>query len=250
MRNRAWSCLPSTARRSTNTPAPAWYEGPFRYLSHKGERPTSFVLQRIRNEDTQLELKTENKSGVDTASLHLHKIANELNTRVQHHPVGGLQGIRAELKSLTRRPGHVIFSSLSTTEEFAFHHGGRPELRSTSDLRPSLTFGNFGTASPSRSKLAVLCQPWTTCTRRCPGLMISCAKISKLSRICGCGTLIRENAVEIICLDRSPRISPGRGYSSFWETGSPSINRLITKRPSLILTDSCSSTGMSNLQAS
>ena len=105
------------------------YEGPFRYLSHKGERPTSFVLQRIRNEDTQLELEAENKSGVDTASLDLHKIANELNTRVQHHPVGGLQGIRAELKSLTRRPGHVIFSSLSTTEEFAFHHGGRRELQ-------------------------------------------------------------------------------------------------------------------------
>jgi hypothetical protein len=39
------------------------YEGPFRYLSHKGERPTSFVLQRIRNDDTQLELEAENKSG-------------------------------------------------------------------------------------------------------------------------------------------------------------------------------------------
>jgi hypothetical protein len=37
--------------------------------------------------------------------------------------------MRAELKSLTRRPGHVIFSSLSTTEEFAFHHGGRRELQ-------------------------------------------------------------------------------------------------------------------------
>jgi hypothetical protein len=59
----------------------------------------------------------------------LHKIAKELNSRARTHAIGSLQEIRADLKHLTRQPSERIFSSQTTHDEWAFHHGGRSELQ-------------------------------------------------------------------------------------------------------------------------
>ena len=56
-------------------------------------------------------------------------IATMLDSRAPDHPIGKLQDIRTELKNLTRRPGHKIFSQQTTFEDYAFHHGGRSELQ-------------------------------------------------------------------------------------------------------------------------
>lgn len=59
----------------------------------------------------------------------LKTIAKELNLRARHHQIGRLQEIRAKLKGLSRRPGHDIFSSQTTFDQWAFHHGGASELQ-------------------------------------------------------------------------------------------------------------------------
>jgi putative restriction endonuclease len=41
------------------------YEGPFRYLSHKGERPSSFVLRRIQDDVAQQQIEAEHESSFD-----------------------------------------------------------------------------------------------------------------------------------------------------------------------------------------
>lgn len=53
---------------------------------------------------------------------------NELNDAAHSHPIGALQEIRAELHG-KQKAGHKIFSSQTTDDEWAFHHGGRPELQ-------------------------------------------------------------------------------------------------------------------------
>ncbi len=59
----------------------------------------------------------------------IHTIAAELNSRSRTHAIGGLQKLRTALKGLSRTPGHNIFSAQTTTDRWAFHHGGRPELQ-------------------------------------------------------------------------------------------------------------------------
>ncbi len=59
----------------------------------------------------------------------LHTITKELNSRALKHPVGALQEIRTDLKHLARQPGQDIFTSQTTHDEWAFHHGGRSELQ-------------------------------------------------------------------------------------------------------------------------
>jgi hypothetical protein len=62
-------------------------------------------------------------------SIKLETISSELNKRSATHPVGELQEIRKEIKSLKRISSHGIFSPLTTFERYAFHHGGRKELQ-------------------------------------------------------------------------------------------------------------------------
>lgn len=59
----------------------------------------------------------------------LRSIVSEVNLRAKTHPIGRLQEIRRELKRLQRLPTQDIFTSLTTTDEWAFHHGGRQELQ-------------------------------------------------------------------------------------------------------------------------
>ncbi len=64
---------------------------------------------------------------VITSDLGL--ITSEINLRAKKHPIGKLQEIRKELKGLQKIPTQEIFSSATTFEEYAFHHGGRTELQ-------------------------------------------------------------------------------------------------------------------------
>lgn len=63
------------------------------------------------------------------ADLDMRSIASEINLRSKTHPIGTLQEIRKDLKGLDRLPTQGIFSSLTTSEKRAFHHGGRSELQ-------------------------------------------------------------------------------------------------------------------------
>lgn len=56
-------------------------------------------------------------------------IADQLNQLATNYQIGQLQEIRKELKRFERRPGSKIFSSQTTYETYAFHHGGRSELQ-------------------------------------------------------------------------------------------------------------------------
>ena len=63
------------------------------------------------------------------SALDLHAIATELNLRARRHRIGALQEIRTHLKRLSRKPGQDIFSSQTTHDDWAFHHGGRSEIQ-------------------------------------------------------------------------------------------------------------------------
>ncbi len=60
---------------------------------------------------------------------NLDLIVSEINSLAKAHPIGKLQEIRKELRGLQRLPTRDIFTSLTTSEEWAFHHGGRRELQ-------------------------------------------------------------------------------------------------------------------------
>jgi len=60
---------------------------------------------------------------------NLNSIVSEINLLAKTHPIGRLQEIRRELKGLQRLPTHNIFTPLTISEEWAFHHGGRQELQ-------------------------------------------------------------------------------------------------------------------------
>jgi len=60
---------------------------------------------------------------------NMDSIVSEINSLAKTHPIGTLQEIRMELKGLQRLPTRSIFTSQTTSEEWAFHHGGRQELQ-------------------------------------------------------------------------------------------------------------------------
>jgi hypothetical protein len=60
---------------------------------------------------------------------NLDLIASEINLRAENHQIGKLQDIRKELKRLEQRPTKKIFSEMTISNEWAFHHGGRRELQ-------------------------------------------------------------------------------------------------------------------------
>ncbi|MGA2032411.1 MAG: hypothetical protein ABSG68_09160 [Thermoguttaceae bacterium] len=62
-------------------------------------------------------------------ALDIPNIAAKLNELTPPHPIGKLQDLRTQLKKLSRRPGDKIFSTQTTFENWAFHHGGRTELQ-------------------------------------------------------------------------------------------------------------------------
>jgi hypothetical protein len=76
----------------------------------------------------------------------IHAIVAELNLRSHTHAIGDLQKIRTSLKGLSRTPGHDIFSTQTTTNDYAFHHGGRPELQFNVGEMSHLRGFRFGVA--------------------------------------------------------------------------------------------------------
>jgi hypothetical protein len=82
-------------------------------------------------------------------SVKLDTVVNKLNQLAPAHPIGELQVIRAQLKRLKHRPSDKIFSTQTTFDDWAFHHGGRTELQfnigfedddSNGDLRHGVAF--------------------------------------------------------------------------------------------------------------
>jgi hypothetical protein len=59
----------------------------------------------------------------------LTTIVNKINARARSHPVSRLQQIRKGLKGLDRIPTRKLFSTQTTFDHYAFHHGGRTELQ-------------------------------------------------------------------------------------------------------------------------
>lgn len=88
-------------------------------------------------------------------SLNIPAIAKNLNELAAPHPIGKLQDIRTELKKLSHRPGDKIFSTHTTSEKWAFHHGGRTELQfnigAEGDNNDDLRYGVAFSFEPSRS---------------------------------------------------------------------------------------------------
>ncbi|MCD4738059.1 MAG: hypothetical protein K8R89_02215 [Anaerolineae bacterium] len=62
-------------------------------------------------------------------SKDFRSIISEVNLRAHTHLIGMLQEIRKDLRGLKRLPAQTIFTSLTTSDEWAFHHGGRKELQ-------------------------------------------------------------------------------------------------------------------------
>ncbi len=60
---------------------------------------------------------------------YLTTIVNEINNRSKHYSVGELQQIRKEILGFKRLPSREIFTSVTTFDDWAFHHGGRKELQ-------------------------------------------------------------------------------------------------------------------------
>src|SRR5947207_3911164 len=80
-------------------------------------------------------------------SINIRAIADKLNALAPQHRIGELQKIRTQLKRLKRRPGEKIFSTHTTSDDWAFalHHGGRTELQfnighENGDLRHGVAF--------------------------------------------------------------------------------------------------------------
>jgi hypothetical protein len=59
----------------------------------------------------------------------LYSIISEINSRARTHSIGKLQEIRKQLKGLKHLPAKDIFTSSTTFDRWAFHHGGRKELQ-------------------------------------------------------------------------------------------------------------------------
>jgi hypothetical protein len=63
------------------------------------------------------------------SSPDIAAITKKINALAHTHPIGELQEIRTRLKKFSRRPGKNIFSTQTTFQNWAFHHGGRKELQ-------------------------------------------------------------------------------------------------------------------------
>lgn len=61
--------------------------------------------------------------------LTIPQVADEINQRSSAFAIGALQQIRVRLKSLKKSSSRLIFSSSTTKETWACHHGGRSELQ-------------------------------------------------------------------------------------------------------------------------
>jgi hypothetical protein len=75
-----------------------------------------------------MDCDTEPAGEVIMTSKNLDSVVSKINSLAKTHPIGMLPEIRKELKGLQRLPAH-IFTSKTTKEEYAFHHGGRTELQ-------------------------------------------------------------------------------------------------------------------------
>ena len=76
----------------------------------------------------------------------LDAIAFQINSLAEGYQIGKLQEIRKELKGLKHRPTKNIFTPITISDKWAFHHGGRREIQfnigieDTNNLRYGVAF--------------------------------------------------------------------------------------------------------------
>lgn len=61
--------------------------------------------------------------------MDIRTLADAVNSQAGAYAIGELQQLRTTLKNFKRVPGSAIFSTQTTFEDWAFHHGGRSELQ-------------------------------------------------------------------------------------------------------------------------
>ena len=59
----------------------------------------------------------------------IRELAERLNRESKSHPFGRFQYLRVGIKGLSRRPTDSLFTLLTISNDWAFHHGGRTELQ-------------------------------------------------------------------------------------------------------------------------
>lgn len=62
-------------------------------------------------------------------SITIPRLAEQLNRRASDYGIGKLQQLRVKLKGLKRLPSSKLFHPATTSDEWAFHYGGRAELQ-------------------------------------------------------------------------------------------------------------------------
>ena len=98
-------------------------------------RPSIPEAEFLRSWSSRTSVQEAKPTFGNTGEEHFRRKAltstqlRENSSRARTHAIGELQNIRAKLRGLSRRPGSVIFSSQTTHEHWAFHHGGRSELQ-------------------------------------------------------------------------------------------------------------------------
>ncbi len=63
------------------------------------------------------------------SKLTISRAVEQLHQRTSAYAIGALQELRVHLKGLQRTSSRTIFSSATTYDTYAFHHGGRSELQ-------------------------------------------------------------------------------------------------------------------------
>jgi hypothetical protein len=95
----------------------------------------------------------------------LDSIAFQINSLAEGYQIGKLQEIRKELKGLKKRPTKNIFTPITISDKWAFHHGGRREIQfnigieDTNNLRYGVAFSlETSKALPNRKFCAISAQ--------------------------------------------------------------------------------------------
>lgn len=69
-------------------------------------------------------------TGLKLTPIHpLESVIKQLQERADSHAIGNLQDLRKDLKGLKHRPAKNTFTSMFTSEDWAYHLGGRTELQ-------------------------------------------------------------------------------------------------------------------------
>jgi hypothetical protein len=89
------------------------------------------ALEQLGWVEDPVSLPGETQAHGPTTGKTLHSIVSEVNLRAKEHPIGELQEIRKDLKGKQKLQRCIfrVEDPKTTSEEWAFHYGGRTELQ-------------------------------------------------------------------------------------------------------------------------